>query len=129
MGWGWERVGAVAYVVAFPILFFTTCSAYRCVACMCPCAKLRVGPRMFVFLSLVWCAALGFTWALWAHWVPCRWLDCDLGEGDDGTLRGQLLFASWPAFTLFFAATCYCGSDLGPIVVRRESSHTELVDV
>lgn len=126
MQWGWERVGAVAYVSAFPVLFSSACSWYRCCFSCLPCAKLRVGRCAFVVLSLLWSTLLGFLWALWLHWLPCGWLDCDLREGDEGELRGALLFASWPAFALLFAVGCQLGCDLGPVV---RSTHVELAEV
>lgn len=57
-----------------------------------------------LFWIAAFAQAIGYAFGLsfWLHLVPCITLDCDLGPGDDASLRGGLWFGGWFVFFLLF---------------------------
>ena len=85
-GWGTERMFAVAFVVAFPVVACGCCTIWRCFRCAVFC-DIPAGRLMYWTVGLTQAVVVGFAIGTWAHWVPCLWLACDLGEDDDPDLR------------------------------------------
>lgn len=50
-----------------------------------------------IFLSII----AGFIVSFVLHFVPCIWWTCDLGEGDNGGVRGFIWFLTWPVLSLW----------------------------
>ena len=128
--WGWERIGAVSFVTGTAALgccLWCFSSLACCVwksTCGCFIGKFLNGP-VWILVSIGFAAAYGFVLALWAHWVPCFWLSCDLGAGDDADLRGALLWAGWPVASLMYLVLfCARGSVCG--MRRNERKHSRL---
>ena len=110
-GWGFARTGAVAFVAAAPVV---ACFLFLCLGfCWSPKPCKVYKRRVFWMAAALQAAALGFAVGLWAHWVPCAWLACDLGPGDDVLLRGALLFVVWGVASCLLLLPCICGVQYG----------------
>jgi hypothetical protein len=124
-GWGRERIGAVVFVAALPIALCVVIVAVYCCRCK-PFVARREG--YFWTIAIVQAVAFGFLFAFWAHFVPCVWLTCDLGEGDNGTLRGLIWFVGWPVIVLALVAPCVFGRDYGMVVRSKRFSGLPQLD-
>jgi len=114
--WGAARTGAVAFAIAFPIAVVVV--AFVLAYCWSPRPCRTYSIRWFWLFASLQATTIGFLFALWAHWVPCAWLSCDLKEHDAAIERGIVLFATWPVFAALLLLPCAFNAQYGLAIYR-----------
>ena len=116
----WERAGAIAFVVVVPVAVCCLASLWRCLRCFCCHVDLPLGRLGFAVCSLIQALVLGLVVGLWAHWIPCFWLTCDLSaEGDQARMRGLLLAAVGGGSALLACVLFSCTGSVSPVCVQK----------
>ena len=99
MDWGPERYGPIGFVVGGAALASVAVGvALCCRRAVCGCFDRLAWPTRLMLVMLGGAGVSVFA-SVWAHFVPCMWLLCDGGYGDNKPLRLSLLAGTGPVST------------------------------
>ena len=87
----WERVGAIIFVLCFPLLCLPILSIKS--------TRTTSNNKLFVFTFTLQTLVTSFLISFWIHFIPCFWMSCDRS---DAFGRGILWLVSWFVLIILF---------------------------